>query len=366
MKRFAMLCMAAALALAGCKKKKGQGKPSEPPTPTATASPSPTAAPLPELPAARALPAWPTYLKQPPENAENPTTPEKVTLGFMLFFDKRLAPDDSMACEGCHHIPNGYSSGAALDAKVGGGMNKRNAPSMLNLGYHTAFYWDGRKPTLEATSAAAWAGQLGAKDKEADIASKLNAIPVYRAHFQRAFKADASKDNIAQALGSFLRVNVTHDAPWDANEAGNKESVLDDARKGFEIFRTAGCAACHVPPLYSDSMFHHTGVGWDKPEAERDQGRKDATKDEADSGKFKTPSLRNVDSTAPYFHDGSAKTLEEAVDYMLTGGGDRKKNPLLDEKLKPVKLKPEERTQLLAFLRSLTGIPDFAEAPTLP
>jgi cytochrome c peroxidase len=241
-------------------------------------------------------------------------------------------------------------------------MNKRNAPTMLNLGYHAEFYWDGRMPTLEAVSNAAWKGQLGADP--ATVAAKLNAIPVYKAHFQRAFGKDATAENVPQAFAAFLRTLRSGNSAFDKHEAGDAKAVSAEAKKGFEVFRKSNCALCHVPPLYTDHQFHNVGVGMDKPEAERDLGRTDATKDPKDGGKFKTPSLRDVAVTGPYFHDGSAKTLDEAIDYMLKGGH---KNPNLDEKLKPVKLKPKDRAALKAFLESLTGEHPFrAPPPELP
>ena len=117
------------------------------------------------LPPAPAVPRTPAGLGELKAPDDNPTTAEKVDLGYRLFFDKRLSKDDSMACEGCHHIDKAYSSGQALDPKVGGKMNTRNAPSMLNLGYYSTFYWDGRMPTLEACSDAAWKSQLDGRLK---------------------------------------------------------------------------------------------------------------------------------------------------------------------------------------------------------
>jgi cytochrome c peroxidase len=231
---------------------------------------------------------------------------------------------------------------------------------MLNLGHHSSFYWDGRKPTLEEVVAAAWSGQLSA-DPNA-VAAALNAVPAYAAHFQRAFGAEASATSIAQALAAFLRVNSSGNSAWDKFEQGDTSAVSKDAQKGFEVFKKANCALCHVPPLYSDLDFHNVGVGFKKKKFV-DAGRMDATKDAADQGKFKTPSLRDVALTAPYFHDGSVKTLDKAIDLMLAGGV---KNPKLDPKLKKVKLKPAEKKQLKAFLLSLTGEHPFDEPPTLP
>lgn len=322
------------------------------PTPPPPASTSTVAVALPPAPP---LPALPRGLPEVQAPSDNPTTPEKVELGYRLFFDPRLSKDGSMACERCHHIERAYTSGQALDAKVGGAMNTRNAPSMLNLAYHGSFYWDGRMPTLEAVSNAAWKAQLGADP--ATSAAKLNTIPGYKARFDRAFGGDAgaTPDNVPKALGAFFRALGSGNSPWDRFMAGDKKALSKPAQAGWATFQKSGCAGCHVPPLFTDSAFHTLGLG-------ADAGRKDATKADADANKFKTPSLRNVALTAPYFHDGHAATLEAAITLMAKGGLKPGTEPLL----KPVKLTAKDVANLKAFLESLTGEATFAAAPELP
>jgi cytochrome c peroxidase len=314
-----------------------------------------------KLPPPPPVPDTPIFLPAVEETHDNPTTPEKVWLGYQLFFDQRLAMDGSMSCESCHHPDLAWTSGKAVDPKVGGALNKRNAPTMENVAYYRSFYWDGRAPTMEAVSAAAWKGQLGA-DPDA-VAAKLNPILAYRAQFQRAFKEDATGKNVPMALAAFLRALKTGNAPWDKFEQGEGDAVSMEVRRGYRVFQKARCTLCHVPPLYTDAEFHNVGVGYDKPEAERDHGRMDATKDPKDDGKFKTPTLRDIAKTAPYFHDGSASSLSEAVDFMVKGGI---KNPNRDEKLKPSRLSAKDRKALQAFLESLTGTPTYTKAPELP
>jgi len=316
---------------------------------------------LEKLPPAPPIPDTPIFLPAVEEPRDNPTTPEKVWLGYQLFFDKRLAKDGSMSCESCHHPELAWTSGKAVDPKVGGALNKRNAPTMENVAYYHSFYWDGRAPTMEAVSAAAWKGQLGA-DPDA-VAASLNAIGAYRAQFQRAFKEDATGKNTSMALAAFLRALKTGNAAWDKFEQGEGDAVSMEVRRGYRVFQNARCTLCHVPPLYTDAEFHNVGVGYDKPDAERDHGRMDATKDPKDDGKFKTPTLRDIAKTAPYFHDGSVNSLSDAVDFMLKGGI---KNPNRDEKLKPNRLSAKDRKALQAFLESLTGTPSYTKAPELP
>lgn len=308
-----------------------------------------------ELPAARELPKGKLAAVEAP--ADNPLTAEKAELGWMLFFEKRLSKDGSKACADCHHPDKAYTSGEALDAKVGGAMNKRNAQSMVNLGYAKSWYWDGRSATLEAVSLAAWKGQLGAEPAEAAAALAKNAT--YKALFQRAFKADPSADNVPMALASFFRSLGSAETAWDKYEAGDKKAVSADAIKGFAAFKKRGCVTCHVAGAFSDFDFHRMAA---TPTADGDQGQKDSTHADGDAGKFKTPSLLNVALTAPYQHDGSAKTLDEAIDRMA-GTGVKKKIPGLDPKLKFFKLAPKERAQLKAFLETLSSTPTWATAP---
>jgi len=330
----------AVLAQAGAGATSTSGAPGQPPQPAEPAAPLPPAPPLPPTPA---------FLPSIEDPKDNPTTPEKVQLGQMLFFEKLLSKDGTQSCESCHHPDLAWTEGRAVSPKVGGAPNKRNAPTMLNVGYHTSFYWDGRVATLEGTCKAAWGGQLGADPPS--VATGLNTNGTYRALFMRAFNSPATADNIPLALASFLRALKSGDAPYDKFEKGDKKAVSAEAKHGFEVFRKANCALCHVPPLYTDFQFHNVGVGWDLGD-KRDHGRMDATKDPKDDGKFKTPTLRDIAKTAPYFHDGSAKTLDEAIDFMVGGG---KKNPNLDEKLKPAKLSKKDKAALKAFLQSLSG-----------
>lgn len=347
------------MVVAGCAKQVPVAEVREPVDagPVAEAPPAPKV----ELPPAPALPLPPTHLSANEDSADNPTTPEKAALGHQLFFDKRLSKDDSMACANCHLADHGWATGNAFDAKVGGAMNKRHTPTVLNLAWHSTFYWDGRMPTLEAVSNAAWKGQLGAEP--AAVAAKLNAVPTYDALFHRAFKESATSDNVPKALAAFLRSLKSGNSPWDKFEAGDAAAVSAEAKRGFEVFKKAGCVACHVPPLYTDFDFHQVGVGMEKPEAERDNGRKDATKKDEDFGKFKTPSLRNVAVSAPYFHDGRAATLDEAIDFMAQGFSKYKG---VDAKLKVAKLSKQDKAALKAFLTSLSGESTYSGAPTLP
>jgi cytochrome c peroxidase len=328
--------------------------PSEPaPTPVAEAQ-KPAPEPKVELPEVTPLPKLPLGAVEPVASSDNPLTAEKAELGWKLFFEPRLSKDGSMACAACHHTDKAYSSGNALDPKVGGALNKRNSPTMVGLGLHTSWYWDGRMPTLEAVSNAAWKGQLGADP--ATVVATLNAVPVYRALFTRAFNQPATVDNVPKALASFFRALNSGNSSVDKFNAGDKAALSKDAQAGAALFLKGGCATCHVPPAFSDFAFHAVGIG-------DDPGRMDATKDEKTKGQFKTPSLRNVALTAPYFHDGHAKTLEEAIVLMAKGGNPV---PTPDPALKPVKWNDKQVAQVKAYLEALSGELTYPSAATLP
>lgn len=281
---------------------------------------------------------------------DNPMTPEKVALGRQLFFDERLSVDGTRSCYSCHVCEKGLTDGLP---KAVGALNKtltRSSPTLWNIGYHKEFYWDGRSASLEKQAMAAWqGGNMGAKDKEAEIVGKINALAGYRAQFQKVFASDATPENIMQAIAAYERTITSGDTAWDKYQGGDESALSEEAKRGWKVFQDIKCTNCHDGVLLTDQQYHNVGVGMDKPEP--DKGRFNASKNEADTGAFKTPTLRDVAESAPYFHDGSAATLEEAVDFMLGGGKD---NPHLDKKnLEKREISKEQKADLIAFLKSL-------------
>jgi len=301
--------------------------------------------------------------------ADNPMTREKVDLGKMLYFDKRLSGDGSRSCYYCHVKEKGLTDGlpvaiGAFEAKL-----TRSSPTMWNVGYYPALYWDGRAPSLERQVLGAWSGgNMGATGQSGrpsvdDVVAKLNQIAGYKPHFKKAFNTETiTKEQAAQAIACFMRTIVTVDSPWLKFRGGNEKAISPAARRGWKIFdEKAKCTNCHDGRLLTDMQFHNAGIGMDK--ATPDLGRFVVTKQEKDKGAFKTPTLLDISKSAPYFHDGSAATLEDAVEVMTSGG---KKNQWLDtENLKPANLTAAEKTDLLAFLRSLTVTYSIAD-PKLP
>ncbi|MCI0547779.1 MAG: c-type cytochrome [Candidatus Rokubacteria bacterium] len=295
----------------------------------------------------------------PPDPADNPRTADKIALGKQLFFDKRLSRDGSASCETCHLRDKGWTDAEEFSVRVGGEKNTRHTPTLYNVGYQKLFYWDGRAPTLEANVLAAWRSQMGADP--AAIAQRLEAVPAYRAEFQKVFGGPPTEDGIVKALAAYLRTLTSGHSAWDRYEQGRASAVSPDAIEGYKLFTgKAQCVVCHYPPLYTDGLFHN--VGLEQGKARPDPGRANVTKDAKDTGAFKTPTLRSVAISAPYFHDASARTLEEAVRYMASGG---KPDPNKDPLLRPVSLTDQEIRQITAFLETLTSDEPLVR-PTLP
>ena len=308
-----------------------------------------------------------------PVPADNPLTMGKIKLGEQLFFDKRLSKTKAMSCETCHVPEKGWADGLRFSPKFDGSLNTRHTPTLYGVAYYPELYWDGRAKGLETQILAAWKGQMGA-DPDA-VAKEIEAIPAYRAAFEAELGGPPTGDRIVKALASFLRTIHAGDTPWDRHPQDEKSLAKSEIGQGFKVFsEVAHCTLCHLPPLYSDTLFHNVGIGFDKEKPDLGRGKflADAaakagqpapSEAEKLKGAFKTPSMRGLVLSSPYFHDGRADTLEESVDLVLKGGI---KNDHLDEKLKAWPLTSKQRRQLLAFIRSLTPEAKPYPRPALP
>ena len=285
-----------------------------------------------------------------PISPDNPPSAVAADLGERLFFDPLLSATQDLACASCHRPEHAFADVTATSEGVFGRRTTRNAPSLLNAAYGTSFFWDGRTRTLEeqVVQPIIEPNEMGLPLPA--LVGRLRERPEYQEAFRTAFDSEATAETLAWALASYIRTLRSGDSSADRYAAGDPDALDADARAGFKLFREeARCVECHIGPLLTDEGFHNTGVGW----GTGDLGRFEATGDRADRGKFNTPSLRNVALTAPYMHDGSLATLEDVVDFYTDGG---RPNPYLDRELHPLRLTDDEKTSLVAFLRSLTGM----------
>lgn len=295
--------------------------------------------------------AWvlPRGMKAPEVPADNPMTAAKVKLGHELFFDKRLSVDGSRSCYSCHQNELGNADGRARALGPGEKLLARNTPTIWNVAYHAESYWDGRAKGLEKQMLGAWkGGNMGVG--EANLAAKateIGGLPEYREQFAAVFGAvPVTPELVARAVSAYERTLLCGDTPWDTS------TMTPEATRGWELFRgKAGCVTCHSGDNFADGLYHKTGVAVPESGEGGDLGRFDASKAEADKYKFRTPTLRNVGKTAPYFHDGSEPDLKAAVKTMAAGGNRKIKD--LDPQLLDRQLSEAEIDDLVSFLRTL-------------
>lgn len=285
-----------------------------------------------------------------PTPDDNALTAAKVALGRKLFFDPAVSADGTRSCGSCHQPTRYFTDGKPRSVGVEGREGNRNVPSILNAAYGRSFFWDGRAVTLEEQVLQPIQGRNELSLALPELIRRLSDREDYRAEFRDAYGEEGiSPSRVARALASYVRTLRSGDAPIDRFLAGDTGALSPDARRGFRLFvGRANCGVCHLAPLFTDHRFHNTGVSWGYD----DLGRFAVTGEEADRGRFKTPSLRNVAETAPYMHDGSLATLEAVIDRYDAGGT---ANPRLDEEIRPLGLTPAEKRQLVAFLGALTG-----------
>lgn len=322
------------------------------------------------LAATAAIPADPPSkpplgLPSVPVPSDNPMTPEKIALGKQLYFDGRLSLDNKVSCASCHDPAKGFSNGEPFATGVGGKKGGRSAPTVINSAYATLQFWDGRAKTLEDQALGPIQNPIEMNMTLEAVIKKLNGIDGYKTQFKKVFGTDgATADGIAKAIAAYERTVISGNAPYDKFKAGDTKALSESAQRGMKLFfGKAHCSACHAGPNFSDNSFHNVGVGMDKKDF--DKGRADISKLSGDTGAFKTPTLREIAKSGPYFHDGSAKTLEEVVDHYAKGGIP---NEWLDEEIFNIKIAPTEKADLVKFMTEGLSSPDYPDhkAPELP
>jgi cytochrome c peroxidase len=320
--------------------------------------------------------------------ADNSLTRAKIELGRQLYFDPRLSADRTVSCASCHHPDSGYGKATQFGVGIRGQTGNRNSPVSYNRILSKLQFWDGRAASLEEQAKGPIANPIEMGFTHEKCVARLNEIEGYRVQFAKIFPGQGlTIDTIAKAIASFERAIVTGPSPADYYEpllafekrfadeiadlaalkqddpalyarytelkkASDTHPISDSAKHGRELFfsQKANCTACHVGANFTDELYHNLGVGMDQPKP--DLGRYEQTKQDKDRGAFKTPTVRNVALTAPYMHDGSQKTLEEVVEWYDKGGHP---NPHLSDKIKKLNLTAQEKADLVAYMKSLTG-----------
>lgn len=270
-----------------------------------------------------------------------------VALGKRLFFEKALSADGSLSCASCHDISTGGDDGKPHSTGIGGKLGGVNAPTVLNSGGNFVQFWDGRAATLEDQAGGPIENPIEMGSSLPEVVKKLSARPEYKSAFSALFPDGVTADHLREAIAAFERTLSTPDAPIDRFLKGDASALTPEQREGYELFKGAGCIACHQGANVGGNMFQRFGVMGNYFEerghvTQADYGRFNVTHDESDRFVFRVPSLRNVELTAPYFHDGTAETLDRAVRVMAKFQLGRQ-------------LTAEQVDRIVAFLKSLTG-----------
>lgn len=319
---------------------------------------------------------------------DNPLTRAKIELGRQLYFDPRLSRDGTVSCASCHHPDKGYAFDTQFGVGVKGQEGGRNSPVSYNRILSGPQFWDGRADSLEAQAVGPIANPIEMGFTHDECVERLETIEGYRIQFEKIFPdSGVTIDNVGKAIASFERVVVTGPSPADyyepvllvesqfpelvkdleafeeedpdsfdfymeAVENSEKNPMSEAAIRGRKLFfdKRSNCSTCHTGANFSDEQYHNLGVGMDTEKP--DLGRFDQTKEDKDRGAFKTPTIRNVALTAPYMHDGSQKTLEEVVEWYAKGGH---ANTHLSDKVKKLDLTDQEKSDLVAYMKALTG-----------
>ncbi|HAH45938.1 cytochrome c peroxidase [Gimesia sp.] len=319
---------------------------------------------------------------------ENPLTRAKVELGRQLYFDTRLSSDNTISCASCHHPEEGFGRHTQFGIGIKDLEGGRNSPVSYNRILSGPQFWDGRAATLEEQAVGPIANPIEMGHTHEAVVKSIKEIPGYRLQFHKIFNDGVNIDNIGKAIAAFERTLVSGPSPFDYHEQLrpflklDKEDLEDfeaeytaalklaeahpmseSAKRGRDLFfsEKVNCSACHLGPNLADEKYHNLGIGMSAKEP--DLGRYEVTRKEEDKGAFKTPTIRNVEFSAPYMHDGSLETLEEVVEHYNKGGDP---NPYLSDKIKKLNLTEQDKKDLVAFMKACSGPFTKVEPGRLP
>jgi cytochrome c peroxidase len=296
-----------------------------------------------------------------PYPANNPYSPEKARLGRLLFFEPLLSGAGNYSCATCHSPTLSWGNGLGRAVGSTGRTLALRAPTLIDVAWSPVLGWDGKFRDLEHVAFGAITNPDNMNNTEAEVLLRLRANPGYVQAFATAFpRQEISRTTVEEALATFERSIVAGEAPLDRWVQGDEAAISSAAKRGFDLFNgKAGCASCHSGPSFSDGSFQDIGSATGE-----DIGRARLF---PSSNKlhyaFKVPTLRDVARRAPYMHDGSVPTLEAVIDLYDKGGIDR---PSRSELIYPLGLKPQEKSDLIAFLQTLTEAPRSYDVPVLP
>ena len=304
-------------------------------------------------------------LGKAPDAADNPMTPAKVELGRALFFDPRLSGNGTVSCASCHNPALGWSDGLKTGVGINGTALGRATPTIINVAYNTQFMWDGRKKSLEDQALGPMKTPEEMRTDFSAAVHLLNSVEGYVAMFSKAFPGEAiGEETIAKAIAAFERTVVSKDSRFDRWLSGDIKALSAQEYRGYQVFKDpdrGNCSKCHSGANFTDNGYHNIGL---KPvDGKADEGRFKIKAVASMKGAFKTPTLRDIGLTAPYFHDGSAATLMEVVEHYNRGGDDKSN---LSKDIRPLNLTSVEKDDLVAFMMALNGRSIAVSIPALP
>ena len=311
---------------------------------------------------------WQALPAEAPAPADNPTTPEKVALGQMLFLDPRFSSTGTVSCNSCHNVMLGGEDNRAVSMGVHGQTGGRSAPTVWNSAFSSSQFWDGRATSLEEQAKGPVTNpiEMGMGELE-EAMNRVRDIPGYKPYFEKAFGTDnpMTVDNAAKAVAAYERTLITPNSAYDRYVKGDKKALSEQQVRGMNSFASVGCTACHSGAAFSGPAMN-PGTGFfmkfptftdndylKKYKLTEDTGRFTVTKNDADKYLWKVPTVRNAAITAPYFHNGSVGTLDEAVRVMA-------KVQLNQD------LTDGQVADIVAFLSALTGEFPQQSMPQLP
>lgn len=302
----------------------------------------------------------------PPQPSNNKLNDARVELGKYLFFEPRLSGKGNMSCATCHNPSLGWSDGQATAVGHDGLVLERASPTIVNTGYNSIQMWDGRKKTLEEQA-------LGPMEAPVEMASDMNALfeflnsnQTYQKMFSKAYPGEGiDSTTLSRAIASFERSIISNSSPFDRWVGGEKTAMTKAQVQGFKVFvdpKKGNCAACHRGPNFTDNGFHNLGLA-SYSSKEPDLGRFKQRPLKLMRGAFKTPTLRDVIWTAPYFHDGSAKDLVAVIEHYVSGGVEKSN---LSPNMKTLNLDKQEIAALISFIQALASPQKEMLLPILP